>query len=137
MSTGFVEMHNHQSAHLSSGGMAFWGGGAFGDIRQELAWCTPVHGPGGVGDLLGNTMRAIAYGTEAGAILGQRVGGYPQFDGWPRRDSISHQAVVEDWRYRAVEGGLRLMAMVAVHNEFLCGLAAAVGSQRSSGPSSP
>jgi hypothetical protein len=122
MSIGFVDLHNHQFAHLGFGGMAFWGG-AFGDIRQELGWCTPVHGPEGVGDLLGNTMRAIAYGTGAGSILGHRVGGYSQFDGWPRWDSISHQAVFEDWLYRAVQGGLRLMAMVAVNNEFLCGLA--------------
>ena len=122
MPSGFADFHNHQFAELGFGGMAFWGG-AFGDISQELPWCTAVHGPGGTGDLLGNTLRAIAYGTGVGSILGHSVGGYPQFDGWPRWDSITHQAVFEDWLSRAVEGGLRLMVMLAVNNEFLCGLA--------------
>jgi microsomal dipeptidase-like Zn-dependent dipeptidase len=122
MTIGFADLHNHQFAQLGFGGRAFWGG-AFGDIARVLDWCTPVHGPGGVGDILGNTLRAIAYGAGGGAILGHRVGGYPQFDGWPRWDSITHQAVFEDWLHRAVEGGLRLMVMLAVNNEFLCSLA--------------
>ncbi|MER6374917.1 membrane dipeptidase, partial [Streptomyces mirabilis] len=122
MSSGFADLHNHQFAHLGFGGMAFWGG-AYGDIAQELGWCTSVHGPGGTGDLLGNIMRSIAYGAGGGAVLGHRVGGYPQFDGWPRWDSITHQAVFEDWLKRAVDGGLHLMVMLAVNNEYLCGLA--------------
>jgi len=122
MSSGFVDLHNHQFAYLGFGGEAFWGG-AFGDPRQALGWCTPFHGPAGAGDVLGNALRTIAYGAGVVGVLGHRVGGYPQFDGWPRWDSISHQAVFEDWLYRAVEGGLRLLVMLAVNNEFLCGLA--------------
>jgi hypothetical protein len=122
MSSGFADLHDHQFAQLGFGGEAFWGG-AFGDPGQALGWCTPFHGPAGAGDVLGNTLRTIAYGAGVGGVVGHRVGGYPQFDGWPRWDSISHQAVFEDWLYRAVEGGLRLLVMLAVNNEFLCGLA--------------
>jgi microsomal dipeptidase-like Zn-dependent dipeptidase len=119
--TGFADLHNHQFAHLAFGGRAFWGG-AYGRIDQQLAWCTPVHGPGGAGDLMGNLLRAAAFGAGGTALLGHRVGGYPQFDGWPRWDSITHQTAFEDWVHRAVTGGLRLMVMLAVNNEFLCSL---------------
>jgi microsomal dipeptidase-like Zn-dependent dipeptidase len=122
MTRGFADLHNHQFAHLGFGGNAFWGR-AYGEITAALPWCTSVHGPGGAGDLLGNVVRVIAYGTGAPGVLGHRVGGYPQFDGWPRWDSLTHQAVFEDWLFRAVQGGLRLMVMLAVNNEYLCGLA--------------
>jgi microsomal dipeptidase-like Zn-dependent dipeptidase len=115
---GFADLHNHQFAYLGFGGMAFHGR-AFGDPAQALPWCTPVHGPGGVGDIIGNLIKST-YGSPS---AGHLVGGHPQFDGWPRWDSISHQAVYEDWLYRAVEGGLRLMVMLAVNNEVLCGMA--------------
>ncbi len=119
MAYGFADLHNHQFAYLGFGGKAFWGG-VYGDIAQQLPWCTPAHGPGGIDDVLGNTMRTLAYGLPLPASLGHKVGGYPQFDGWPRWDSVSHQAVFEDWLYRAVEGGLRLMVMLAVNNEYFC-----------------
>src|SRR5438552_18958746 len=57
------------------------------------------------------------------SFMGHKVGGYPAFDGWPRWDSVTHQAVYEDWLHRAVEGGLRLMVMLAINNEYLCGMA--------------
>lgn len=41
------------------------------------------------------------------------------FDGWPRWDSVTHQAIYEDWLHRAVEGGLRLMVMPAVNSEYM------------------
>src|SRR4051812_14109456 len=50
-------------------------------------------------------------------VIGHLVGGWPQFDGWPRWDSMSHQTVQEDWLRRAVDGGLRLMVMLAVNSE--------------------
>src|SRR4051812_48410989 len=50
-------------------------------------------------------------------VIGHLVGGWPQFDGWPRWDSMSHQTVHEDWLKRAVDGGLRLMVMLAVNSE--------------------
>jgi hypothetical protein len=96
---GFADIHNHQFAYLGFGGKAFHGR-AFGDIADALPWCTPDHGPGGTGDIIGNIIKSM-YGSS---ILGHHVGGYPEFDGWPRWDSITHQTVYEDWLYRAVQG---------------------------------
>jgi microsomal dipeptidase-like Zn-dependent dipeptidase len=120
---GFADIHNHQFANLGFGGKAFHGS-AFGNIADALPWCTPDHGPDGTQDLIGDTMTKM-YGRK-GPPHGHKVGGYPEFDGWPRWDSITHQAVYEDWLYRAVEGGLRLMVMLAVNNEYLCGKANSV-----------
>ena len=69
----------------------------------------------------GNVARTIASGTGTPGVLEHLVGGYPQFDGWPRWDSITHQAVFEDWLFRAVQGGLRLMVML-LSIEYMCGL---------------
>jgi microsomal dipeptidase-like Zn-dependent dipeptidase len=120
--SGFADLHNHQFAYLGFGGKAFHGR-AFGDLETALPWCTSDHGPGGLDDVLSNVMRTASYGVPILGIFGHRVGGYPEFDGWPRWDSVSHQAVYEDWLYRAVQGGLRLMVMLAVNNERLCKLA--------------
>ena len=116
MTFGFADLHNHQFSYLGYGGNIFWGG-AYGDPADVLKHCAQVHGPGGIRDIIGNLMRSIAYGASYSG--GHLVGGFPEFDGWPRWDSITHQAVHENWLRRAVDGGLRLMAMLAVHNEGL------------------
>jgi microsomal dipeptidase-like Zn-dependent dipeptidase len=115
---GFADLHNHQFANLAFGGKAFVGE-AFGPIRTALPHCDYldgdpsnwVHGPGGVRDNLA---------TVLGGTLGHKVGGYPEFDGWPRWNSYTHQSVYEDWLLRAHQGGLKLMVMLAVNNEWLC-----------------
>jgi microsomal dipeptidase-like Zn-dependent dipeptidase len=129
MMEGFADLHNHQFAYLGFGGRAFHGH-AFGDLRQALRHCdfgpgvagpmTEIHGPGGAGDFVGNLIRAMEYGAGFWGALGHKVGGYPEFDGWPRWDSVTHQAVHEDWLYRAVQGGLRLIVMMAVNSEYMC-----------------
>jgi microsomal dipeptidase-like Zn-dependent dipeptidase len=123
---GFADLHNHQFANLGFGGRFLWGKPFDpGGIDAALPWCdylpgkgpAPfqpalwVHGPGGVGDLVGNFL---------GGHLGHKVGGYPEFDGWPNFDSYSHQQVYVDWLHRAYVGGLRLMVMHAVNNKVLC-----------------
>jgi microsomal dipeptidase-like Zn-dependent dipeptidase len=118
MAKGFADLHNHQFANLGFGGLAFWGSPS-GPIDTALPWCTPAHGPGGVSDAIGNVMKAM-YGSS---LFGHHVGGNPQFDGWPRWDSVTHQSVHIDWLQRAWEGGLRLMVMLAVNNEHLAGMA--------------
>ena len=123
---GFADIHNHQFSYLGFGGMAFHGR-AWGPLDEALPWCDfdrrvhpplPIHGPGGAGDIVGNIMKSM-YG---GGLIGHRVGGYPEFDGWPRWDSVTHQSMHEEWLYRALQGGLRLIVVLAVNNEFLCGL---------------
>jgi microsomal dipeptidase-like Zn-dependent dipeptidase len=116
MVMGFVDLHNHQFAHLGFGGRIVWGA-AYGNARDELRRCSPSHGPGGICDIVGNVLRIM----NGGSIVRHGVAGYPTFDGWPRWDSVTHQAVFEDWLHRAVQGGLRLMVMPAVNNEWICG----------------
>jgi len=127
---GFADVHNHQFAYLGFGGKAFVGA-AYGPINQALKWCdygtgnsllTPnwVHGPGGSRDFLGNILRVAAYGANFTGSGGHKVGGNPQFDGWPRWDSVTHQSVYEDWLLRALQGGMKLMVMLAVNNERMC-----------------
>jgi microsomal dipeptidase-like Zn-dependent dipeptidase len=118
MTKGFADLHNHQFANLGFGGLAFWGSPA-GPVAAALPWCTPAHGPGGLGDVIGNLIKTM-YGSTP---FGHHVGGNPEFDGWPRWDSVTHQSVHIDWLQRAWEGGLRLMVMLAVNNEHLAGLA--------------
>jgi microsomal dipeptidase-like Zn-dependent dipeptidase len=118
MAKGFADLHNHQFANLGFGGLAFWGSPS-GPLETALPWCTPAHGPGGVFDLIGNVIKTM-YGSTP---FGHHVGGNPEFDGWPRWDSVTHQAVHIDWLQRAWEGGLRLMVMLAVNNEHLAGIA--------------
>src|SRR5215831_3166775 len=95
---GFADIHNHQFANLAFGGRLLWGK-AFdpGGIDDALPWCdylpgkgpAPldpsvwVHGPGGIGDIIGNFFLSFH--------LGHKVGGYPEFDGWPNFDSYTHQ----------------------------------------------
>ena len=78
---GFADLHNHQFANLGFGGIESWP--SLGPVDQALQWCTPAHGPDGVGEVLLGTVLKWVY-KYPGAGLGHHVGGYPQFDGWPR-----------------------------------------------------
>ena len=115
---GFADIHNHQFAHLGFGGLALHGG-AFGEVSTVPDHCNAVHGPGGSLDFVGQAMSSLAAGRP---LIGHLVGGWPEFDGWPRWNSYTHQSVYEEWLLRAVEGGLRLMVMLAVNNEFLASI---------------
>lgn len=118
--TGFADTHNHQFANLAFGGQAVWGK-PFGPIDEALGHCTPAHGPGGLDDLMFDFSRQTKFWPPWKVLsAGHLVGGYPEFDGWPRFTSTSHQTVYEDWLYRAYEGGLRLMVVLAVNNEEAC-----------------
>lgn len=115
---GFADLHNHQFANLGFGGIEFFGQPA-GSIDQALPWCTDAHGIGGAFDIIGTAVKTV-YGYPFG--IGHHVGGWPQFDGWPRWDSVTHQTVHVDWLQRAWQGGMRLMVMLAVNNEWMCNL---------------
>jgi len=117
-SRGFIDLHNHMFAGLGFGGAMFHGAPT-GPLDQALPWCTSAHGPGGVGDVVGTVLNAVAYHSVG---VGHKVGGWPQFDGWPRWNSVTHQAVHVEMLHRAWVGGLRAMVMLAVNNEWMCGL---------------
>ena len=119
---GFADLHNHQHNNLGFGGNGVWGS-AFRrgneTMEQVLRWCTEVHGPGGVNDLLSQFF-GLATHVKGPSDIGHHVGGYPEFDGWPRWDSLTHQTVYEDWLLRAHQGGLQLIVMLAGNSEKSC-----------------
>jgi microsomal dipeptidase-like Zn-dependent dipeptidase len=121
---GIADTHSHPFANLSAGGLIFWGQ-AYGPIDEALGWCDPIHGPGGVGDVIGNAARDAFGFLLLGGLNGHKVGGYKagnpvQFDGWPTWNTLTHQQMYSDWIYRAYQGGLRLLVAHAVNNSTLC-----------------
>jgi microsomal dipeptidase-like Zn-dependent dipeptidase len=46
--------------------------------------------------------------------------GAPYFTGWPKWHTTTHQQVYYKWLERAWQGGMRVMVMLAVNNEFAC-----------------
>lgn len=105
MTRGFADVHNQQFANLGFGGKAFWGS-PMGPLPGAVPHCKPAHGSAGLNDIMGNLMRTVAY-KAPGVGAGHLVGGYPEFDGWPRWDSVTHQSVHEEWLRVAVDGGMR------------------------------
>ncbi len=49
-----------------------------------------------------------------------RLGGWPELDGWPRWDVIAHQQAWEGWLEDAYDSGLRVTVMSAVSLDWLC-----------------
>ncbi len=76
-------------------------------------WCegVAIHGAGG----MNNILQFVLSGS-----FGHLVGGYPEFDGWPRWNQYTAQQAYVDWVERSWRGGQRLMSMLAVNNESLC-----------------
>jgi microsomal dipeptidase-like Zn-dependent dipeptidase len=112
---GMADLHSHAFGDLAFGGKLVWG--KAWDSRGPdfaLPGCTPAHGLGGVGDLIGNYL--------GGHFPGHATGGWDQFDGWPAWNSYTHQQVYYEWLKRAYDGGLRLMVVPAVNNELLCAI---------------
>ncbi|MCM2265893.1 MAG: membrane dipeptidase, partial [Desulfuromonadales bacterium] len=73
-----------------------------------------IHGPNGLADLLNLALTEKA---------GHKVGGYPEFDGWPAYDVMTAQQMYYQWLERSWQGGQRLMVMLAVNNKTLCSAA--------------
>jgi microsomal dipeptidase-like Zn-dependent dipeptidase len=113
---GFADIHNHQFANLAFGGRAFVGE-AFGPPATALDPGVDAnnHGSNHWGDILGATLTL----RKPGLILYSNSG-YPTFEGWPNFYEWDHQKAYQDWLHRAVQGGMRLMVMMAVDSEDLC-----------------
>ena len=97
---GFADTHAHQFANLAFGGDLFRGV-PFGDEQSALKRCAVGHG--------------LTFGVPF-----HRTGGCDDYKGWPRWDTRVHQQMYADWLYRAFQGGLRVMVMLAVNSEILC-----------------
>jgi microsomal dipeptidase-like Zn-dependent dipeptidase len=113
---GFADIHVHQFANLAFGGK-FVAGHAYEPIDQALSLYADTveseHSQNHGLDLMGAYVAgypALYYGND----------GYPTFNGWPAFFEVSHQHVYQDWLFRAVQGGLRLMVMMAVDSPLLC-----------------
>jgi microsomal dipeptidase-like Zn-dependent dipeptidase len=119
---GFADLHNHQFANLAFGGRMVFGN-AYGPLDQLSAaadrqmhgnlhfWSDP------------DTFKTDVMGgylVGAGGPLNYANDGFPSFSGWPAFFEVSHQKVHEEWLYRAVQGGMRLMVMMAVEGPPLC-----------------
>ncbi|MGH9458320.1 MAG: hypothetical protein ACRD2J_11860 [Thermoanaerobaculia bacterium] len=143
---GFADIHAHQFSNVGFGGVLFAGAPYHPDgISAALRTCdfiqaktilpdvavfdvfdittiptyfpgagSPQHGPFGILDLTNNVRNEL---------LGHSIEGVPDFDGWPAWNQITHQQMYYRWLERAFKGGLRLMVMLAVNNEVLCGAA--------------
>jgi hypothetical protein len=57
-----------------------------------------------------------------------KVAGFPDFDQWPKHNSLLHQQMYVDWIKRAKEGGLRVMVALAVNSHCLADAAETGGS---------
>ncbi len=66
-----------------------------------------------LGDPLGNVLSGSLF-------AGHNVHGYPSFQGWPWSNDHNHQQWYHDWLYRAFQGGMKLLVMLALDNEVLC-----------------
>jgi microsomal dipeptidase-like Zn-dependent dipeptidase len=110
---GFADMHSHAFANLAFGGRLVWGDAwsPSGGAPDALRSCEPLHGLGGLGDIIGNAL---------GGHLGHNVQGWGSFAGWPNFDSYTHQQMYYEWLKRAYDGGLRLLVVHAVNNKVLC-----------------
>ena len=125
---GFADMHNHQFAYLGFAGDPvkaplgrFMFGKAFGPTAASLPWCTAQCGPGGVWDLADSMMQWAMYSNNRATSPGYPVGGDPAFDGWPTwKHDFTHQAVHETSLKRALDGGMKLLVVFAVNNEWMC-----------------
>lgn len=114
---GYADLHVHQMANLGFGESLFWGG-AYGTPSEVLAPIPDAYKSGH------DRVEAIMDGDYVGALLATAThaeDGYPTFANWPANGMDTHQQVYEDWLYRAYQGGLRLMVMMAINNEDMFG----------------
>lgn len=116
---GFADLHLHQFANLAFGGKVLWGEPS-GSLVEALRPCREIHGPHGIYDWVGNVGRVMFTGARWTTLLGHATGGYPDFRGWPGWSDFTHQSVHEKLLKRAVDGGLRLVVVMALHNQVLC-----------------
>ena len=120
--TGYVDIHNHILSELAFGG-AWLHGHVNGEEAVALASCD-----GGENHARASLGFLDAY---VGKIAGSRGdtghhpemrGGYPNYEAWPRWDTITHQQVWLGHLKQAHEAGLTMLLASAVNFEPLCEL---------------
>jgi microsomal dipeptidase-like Zn-dependent dipeptidase len=122
MLLGIADTHTHPCSQLGLGGVVY------GDPAAPLGALGPCDGAahGGGYELLDGAMRVSRQVVQAATAPALQLpddrhhpGGAPSFEHWPRWDDGTHQQYHQDWIRRAYDGGLRLMAALAVNNQLL------------------
>lgn len=122
---GWVDMHTHPASQWGFGEQLFFGDND-GDPAAALGSCNCYHNfvawP-----FDGNCNRQNLYRNSMVDKIDQenhlsphsKVAGFPNFDQWPKHNSLLHQQMYVDWIRRAKEGGLRIMVALAVNSNVL------------------
>jgi microsomal dipeptidase-like Zn-dependent dipeptidase len=139
--SGYADLHSHLASHLGFGGGWFWGtvegpssiavhrcdgnllkshGATIFPVVSELVG----RGHGSNGDTGWHLFKRNGDDTrKCRYFLGIPIPGTcpkPDFEDWPRWDSLAHQQMWHGWLRQAHEGGLRIMVVSLVESEFLC-----------------
>lgn len=139
---GFADLHVHMFANLAFGGGTLAGapydpvGGAakalkadFGTdldlvlpagTQQRVGICPPLVPNCGTNVMHGDHIAIIDDFLGVNGDASKSYFGAPIFTGWPTWHSKTHQQVYYKWLERAWRGGMRVMVMLAVANEFAC-----------------
>lgn len=109
---GFVDAHSHISAYEFIGGRINYGDPfhKFG-VDHALDDCSVNHGPQGLTGLIEHvTSTAGPHETQ----------GWPDYNYWPRNNSLQHHQSYYRWIERAHLAGMKILVNHLVHNEALC-----------------
>jgi microsomal dipeptidase-like Zn-dependent dipeptidase len=137
---GIADTHAHQFSNMAFGGALLWGKPyderginaalAWGDFTWDFAtaWGFPGLPVRTIPNLFLGSPVHFDPGAELASLITEEGGHFFSFDGadsfieWPRWSSTLHQQMYYRWLERAYRGGLRLMVMLTVNNEVVCGL---------------
>jgi len=123
---GYVDMHTHPVSQWGFGEQLFFGEND-GDPAKALGSCgcyhnfvaPPFDGSCGGQNMYRNSMVDKVDQENHISPVHQKVAGFPNFDQWPKHNSLLHQQMYVDWIKRAKEGGLRVMVALAMSSNCL------------------
>lgn len=136
---GIADTHSHQFANMAFGGALLWGkpfdkrGINAALAPGDFTWDFPTvgfHDPFPIPvPFLGHEIHEFDLGasilraaTKGGGFFHGSFAGADSFAEWPKWNTTLHQQMYYRWLERAYKGGLRLMVMLGVNNEVICGL---------------
>lgn len=110
---GFVDAHAHISAYEFIGGRINYGDPfhKFG-VDHALEDCSENHGEDG--------RLGLVEIVTSGTAPEHATRGWPDFEFWPRHNSLQHHQSYYKWIERAHLAGLKILVNDLVHNEVLC-----------------
>ncbi len=110
----------HTDAHVHISATEFLGGIQHGfpyhkfGVTHALSDCRETHGEHGLKDAMG--------GLFSMDPDGHATSGFPEFEEWPARDMLTHEAIYWKWLERSWAAGLRVIVNDLVDNQTLCEL---------------